>query len=178
MSKVMFITGGSRGIGAATAKLAAREGYDVGITFVDNAKAAEAVAADVQAAGRRCAIMRGDMGEPTDVARMFQELDRALGRLDAFFNNAGIFAPAAPFVDISAERLQRIAAGTGLVARTGSDDFTLMITDPADPAASRIVQAMRGIPPFRPMPPPGGIARVPGAATSLDDFLKALPATQ
>lgn len=110
MSKVMFITGGSRGIGAATAKLAAKQGYDVGLTFVDNAKAAEAVAADVQAAGRKCAVMRGDMGDPKDVARVFQELDRSFGRLDAFFNNAGIFAPAVPFVDIPVDRIQRMFA--------------------------------------------------------------------
>lgn len=110
MSKVMLITGGSRGIGAATAELAAKRGYDVVINYVGNAAAAETVAASVKAAGRRCAVVQGDMGEPADIHRVFRAVDDTFGRLDAFFNNAGIFAPAAPFADIGVERLQRMFA--------------------------------------------------------------------
>lgn len=110
MTKVMLITGGSRGIGAATARLAATRGYDVAINYLGNASAADAVARDVQAAGRKCVVVQGDMGKPADIARVFETVDAGLGRLDAFFNNAGIFAPAVPFLDIPVERLQHMFA--------------------------------------------------------------------
>lgn len=110
MSKVMLITGGSRGIGAATAELAAKRGYDVAINYVGNAAAAEQVASAVRAAGRRCALVQADMGKPADILQMFKAVDETFGRLDAFFNNAGIFAPAKPFTEIDVERLQRMFA--------------------------------------------------------------------
>lgn len=110
MSKVMLITGGSRGIGAATAKLAAQRGWDVAITFVENAAAAETVIAEVRAAGRKGLAIKADTGNLDDVARLFKEVDATFGRLDAFFNNAGIFGPAVPFMDIGIERIQRIIA--------------------------------------------------------------------
>lgn len=110
MTRIMLITGGSRGIGAATARLAATRGYDVAINYLGNASAADAVARDVQAAGRKCVVVQGDMGKPTDIARVFETVDGGLGRLDAFFNNAGIFAPAMPFLDIAVERVQHMFA--------------------------------------------------------------------
>lgn len=110
MAKVMFITGGSRGIGAATARLAAKRGYDVAFTYLGNAQAAEQVAADIKAAGTRSLAVQGDVSKPEDVARAFKAVDTSFGRIDAFFNNAGIFGPAVPFLDIAVERVQQMMA--------------------------------------------------------------------
>jgi NAD(P)-dependent dehydrogenase (short-subunit alcohol dehydrogenase family) len=109
-AKVLLITGGSRGIGAATARLAAARGYDVAISYINNKAAAEAVVADVRKAGRRAVAVAADVGKPEDILQLFKTVDAELGRLDAFFNNAGIVATASKFVDIAPERLQRIVA--------------------------------------------------------------------
>lgn len=110
MNKVMLITGGSRGIGAATATLAAQRGWDVAITYVENEAAAEKVLSSVRAAGRKGLAIKADTGNLDDVARLFKAVDAAFGRLDAFFNNAGIFGPAVAFMDLDIERIQRIVA--------------------------------------------------------------------
>ena len=109
-AKVMLITGASRGIGAATARLAAKHGYDVAVNYVSNRSAAEAVAADVGKAGCKAILVQADVGRPEDIVRLFRSVDAEFGRLDAFFNNAGIVEKAAKFVDIAPERLQRIVA--------------------------------------------------------------------
>jgi NAD(P)-dependent dehydrogenase (short-subunit alcohol dehydrogenase family) len=110
MTKIMLITGASRGIGAATARLAAKHGYDVAVNYARNAAAAEQVAADVRKSGRKALIVQADIALPQDIARLFKTVDAELGRLDAFFNNAGIVEKASKFVDIAPERLQRILA--------------------------------------------------------------------
>lgn len=88
--KVIVITGGSRGIGAATAALAARQGYDVAILYRSNEAAAEAVRGEVQAAGRECLAFAGDNGNEDDVNRLFAETAGKLGPVTALVNNAGI----------------------------------------------------------------------------------------
>jgi NAD(P)-dependent dehydrogenase (short-subunit alcohol dehydrogenase family) len=108
--RVMLITGASRGIGAATARLAAARGYAVAVNYVARKDAAEAVAADVRKAGRKALTIQADIGRPQDIARLFQTIDAEFGRLDAFFNNAGILSQAAKFVDIAPARLQQILA--------------------------------------------------------------------
>lgn len=110
MTKVMLITGASRGIGAATARLAAQRGYDVAVNYAGSKAAADAVVADLRAAGRRGVAIQADVGKPEEIARLFQTVDREFGRLDAFFNNAGILGPASRFVDIPVDRLLRIVA--------------------------------------------------------------------
>jgi NAD(P)-dependent dehydrogenase (short-subunit alcohol dehydrogenase family) len=109
-AKVMLITGASRGIGAATARLAARHGYDVAVNYASNKAAAEAVVADIRKAGRKAVAIQADVGKPEDIVRLFRNVDAELGRLDAFFNNAGIVEQASKFVDIAPARLQRILA--------------------------------------------------------------------
>ena len=106
----MLITGASRGIGAATARLAATRGYAVAVNYVARKDAAEAVAADVRQAGRKALTIQADIGKPDEVTRLFQSIDSEFGRLDAFFNNAGILSQAAKFVDIAPARLQQILA--------------------------------------------------------------------
>lgn len=91
MTKVMLITGGSRGIGAACAKLAAGEGYDVAISYRTERDVAEALAAGLAASsGRRVIAVQADMAREDDIVRMFGEVDRRLGRLTHLVNNAGV----------------------------------------------------------------------------------------
>jgi NAD(P)-dependent dehydrogenase (short-subunit alcohol dehydrogenase family) len=108
--KIMLITGASRGIGAATARLAAGRGYDVAINYARNEEAAERVAADVRKAGCKAVVVQADMAVPQDIARLFKTVDSDLGRLDVLVNNAGILDKVGRFVDIAPERLQRILA--------------------------------------------------------------------
>lgn len=110
MAKVMLITGASRGIGAATARLGAKAGYDILVNYVSDETAADKVVADVETIGRRAVAVQADMGNPADVARLFQAGDEAFGQLDAFVNNAGIVGPAARVDEIDAGRLQNIVA--------------------------------------------------------------------
>ncbi|CAB3855144.1 MAG: SDR family oxidoreductase [Achromobacter pulmonis] len=107
---VILITGGSRGVGAATARLAAAHGYDVAISYVSNEAAAQAVVADVQAQGRRALAVLADSADPEHVAGLFAAIDREFGRLDVLVNNAAIIARQSRLEDLSHERMQRIFA--------------------------------------------------------------------
>ncbi len=89
MSKVLLITGAGRGIGAATARLAAARGYDVAVNYLRDETAANAVVTAVKAAGRRAVAIQGDMGQEQDVARTFAGVDKELGRLTHLVYNAG-----------------------------------------------------------------------------------------
>lgn len=107
---LILITGGSRGVGAATARLAATQGYDVAFSYVSNAAAARAVADDVKAAGRRALAVRADSADPDQVAQLFAEIDREFGRIDVLVNNAAIIAKQSRMEDLEFERMQRIFA--------------------------------------------------------------------
>ena len=89
--KSILITGGSRGIGYATAMMAARAGADVGITYHKRAAAAEAIAREVRAMGRRAYAGGGDLSNPDVVERIFREAKAVFGRLDGFVANAGVW---------------------------------------------------------------------------------------
>jgi NAD(P)-dependent dehydrogenase (short-subunit alcohol dehydrogenase family) len=110
MSRVLLITGASRGIGAATARLAARRGYAVGVNYRANAEAAEALVAAIRAEGGTAEALQGDVAVEADILRMFAECDRRLGPLDAFVNNAGVVDMKARVDEVSAARLQRMFA--------------------------------------------------------------------
>lgn len=107
---LILITGGSRGVGAATARLAATQGYDVAFSYVSNAAAARAVADDVKAAGRRALAVRADSADPDQVAQLFAEIDREFGRIDVLVNNAAIIAKQSRMEDLEFGRMQRIFA--------------------------------------------------------------------
>ncbi len=109
-TRTILISGGSRGLGAATARMAAARGYDVALTYATNRGAAEAVARDVQVAGRRALVISADVADAASIPKIFAEVDAAFGRLDVFFNNAGVLGPIARFVDIPLARLQRTLA--------------------------------------------------------------------
>jgi NAD(P)-dependent dehydrogenase (short-subunit alcohol dehydrogenase family) len=89
MAGVMIVTGGSRGIGAATAVRAARDGWDVCINFLAAEAAAQSVADEVRRSGRRALVVQGDMGREADIVRLFESAERELGRPGAVVNNAG-----------------------------------------------------------------------------------------
>ena len=99
-NQTLFITGGSRGIGAATARLGAAAGFDVAITYVANAASAAEVVRAVEALGRKALAIKCDTSEPQQIKAAFAQFDDKFGRLDAFFNNAGILGRAGRFVDI------------------------------------------------------------------------------
>src|SRR5262245_329560 len=87
---VLLVTGGSRGIGAAIAKLAARKGYDVCVNYARARERADEVAAAVRGEGRRALVVQADVGREDDIVGMFRVVDAELGPIDALVNNAGI----------------------------------------------------------------------------------------
>jgi NAD(P)-dependent dehydrogenase (short-subunit alcohol dehydrogenase family) len=87
---VLLIAGGSRGIGASTAKLAAARGYDVAINYMSRADAAEEVAAAVKKAGGRAVTLQGDMTKEEDILRVFDQTTQALGPITHFVHSSGI----------------------------------------------------------------------------------------
>jgi len=107
---LILITGGGRGVGAATARLAAARGYDVAISFVSNESAALAVAADVEAVGRRALAVRADSADPEQVAQLFSAIDREFGRIDVLVNNAAVIAQQSRLEGLEFERMRRIFA--------------------------------------------------------------------
>ena len=106
--RVLLITGASRGIGAACALRAADAGWDVGINFHRDAHAAEAVAAQVRARGRRACLLQADVADEAAVEAMFRALDAQLGPLGGLVNNAGIVDVAARIDEMSAARVARL----------------------------------------------------------------------
>jgi NAD(P)-dependent dehydrogenase (short-subunit alcohol dehydrogenase family) len=108
MNTTLLITGGSRGIGAATARLAAAQGWDVAVNYTRDAAAAEAVAADVRALGRRALVLQADVAQHDQVLAMFEAVDKAWGPLAGLVNNAGVVDVAARVDQMSPQRLQRM----------------------------------------------------------------------
>lgn len=90
--KIMLVTGAGRGIGAAIALRAAKEGYRVGVNYQNSKEAAEAIVGQIKADGGDAVAIQGNVGKSEDVARVFKELDEKLGTLDVLVNNAGILA--------------------------------------------------------------------------------------
>ena len=110
MRKVLLITGGSRGIGAATALLAASQGYAVAVNYAANSLAADEVVRQIRADGGTAITVQADVAVEADVLAMFKKVDARLGRLSALVNNAGVVDVASRVDAMSLERLQRMFA--------------------------------------------------------------------
>lgn len=110
MGGVVLITGGSRGIGAATARLAAARGYALCVNYRSNTDAANAVVAAIIDAGGRAIAVQGDVAIESDVVRLFESCDQRLGPLTALVNNAAILETQTRVEAIDAARLQRVFA--------------------------------------------------------------------
>ena len=108
MAKALLITGGSRGIGRACAFLAAKRGWAIGVKYRADAEAANAVVNEIVSEGGRAVALKGDVANETDVVAIFDQATRALGPLIGVVANAGIIAPTARLMDMSAERMRRV----------------------------------------------------------------------
>jgi NAD(P)-dependent dehydrogenase (short-subunit alcohol dehydrogenase family) len=106
--KTILVTGGSRGIGRATALKCARRGWSVALNYVSNQSAAEEAAREVRSAGGHAITVQGDVAVEADVISMFSEAESRLGRLHGVVINAGIVAPSAPLADMDSARLKRV----------------------------------------------------------------------
>jgi NAD(P)-dependent dehydrogenase (short-subunit alcohol dehydrogenase family) len=119
--RILLVTGGSRGIGAATARLAATQGYAVAVNYVGNRDAADSVVNEIEQSGGKAIAVQADVALEDDVRRMFEDVDRRLGVLTALVNNAGVLQQQMRLDRMDAERLQRVFAvnitGSFLCAR-------------------------------------------------------------
>lgn len=121
MNPTLLITGGSRGIGAATALLAAQRGYAVAVNYTSNSLAADEVVRQIRAGGGTAITVQADVGVEAEVMAMFDKIDAKLGRLTALVNNAGVVDVAARVDEMSVARLKRMfdinVVGSFLCAR-------------------------------------------------------------
>lgn len=108
MDEVLLVTGGSRGIGAATALLAARKGYAVAVNYARDAQAADRVVRAISEAGGRALAVQADVADEDQVLRMFAHVDAKLGRLGALVNNAGVVDRSERVDEMSFARLKRM----------------------------------------------------------------------
>lgn len=108
MTKVALVTGASRGIGRATALLLARQGYAVGVNYLQNEAAAQQVVAEIESLGGRALALRADIGDESQVQAMFSQLDATLGPIDALVNNAGILFQQSSIEQLTAERINKV----------------------------------------------------------------------
>lgn len=108
MSKVVIITGGGRGIGAATAQLLAGQGYAVSVNYLKNHEAAQRVVSAIRAAGGRAVAVQADVSNEAEVDALFEKTQQALGQVTHLVNNAGILFTQSTLAEISAERFQKV----------------------------------------------------------------------
>jgi NAD(P)-dependent dehydrogenase (short-subunit alcohol dehydrogenase family) len=108
LKEVLLVTGGSRGIGAAVALLAAAKGYAVAVNYASNAKAADEVVREIAAKGGRAIAVQADVAREEDILAMFAAVDAQLGPLTALVNNAGVIDVTARVDEMSVARLKRM----------------------------------------------------------------------
>ncbi len=108
MSRIAVVTGASRGIGAACARRAADDGYDICVNYLASRDRAEEVVQSIHAAGRRAIAVQADTRIEADVVRLFEAVDRELGPLDALVNNAGTLGRPSKVADLSAAEIDAV----------------------------------------------------------------------
>ncbi len=108
MEKVLLVTGGSRGIGAATCKLAAQQGWAVAVNYSANSLAADEVVRSIRSQGGHAMAVQADVADEDQVLRMFEQIDAKLGHLTGLVNNAGVVDVTARVQDQSLERWRRM----------------------------------------------------------------------
>lgn len=108
MDKVLIVTGGSRGIGAATARLAAQRGWAVAVNYAAQAGVAEALVGEIRAAGGRALALQADVADEAQVLAMFARVDAELGRLSGLVNNAGVVDVTARLDEMDMARWKRM----------------------------------------------------------------------
>jgi NAD(P)-dependent dehydrogenase (short-subunit alcohol dehydrogenase family) len=108
LDKVLLVTGASRGIGAATALLAARQGWSVAVNYAANALAADEVVRAIRATGGTAIAVQADVGDEAQVLRLFETIDARLGRLTGLVNNAGVVDVTARLDEMSMARWRRM----------------------------------------------------------------------
>ena len=108
MSEVVLVTGAGRGIGAATARAAARRGYAVGVNYLRDEEAARSLVGRIASEGGRAVAVRGDVAVPGDVGRLFDQAGRALGPVTALVNNAGTTGRITRFEALDLPTLRRV----------------------------------------------------------------------
>lgn len=132
--RAVVVTGGGRGIGAATARRLAQAGHAVCVNFRTDAAAAETLVQAIRADGGSACAIQADTANAADVARMFDEAEAALGPLHALVNNAGITGPLGRFVDLDVAALRRVVEvnliGTLLCAQEAVRRFARYPTAP------------------------------------------------
>lgn len=108
MNKVLLVTGGSRGIGAATALLAAQQAWAVAVNYTANSLAADEVVRQIRTSGGQAMSVQADVADEAQVLRMFEHIDAKLGRLSGLVNNAGVVDVAARVDEMSVARWKRM----------------------------------------------------------------------
>ena len=108
MNKVLLVTGGSRGIGAATALLAAQNGWSVAVNYTANSLAADEVVRQIRASGGQAMSVQADVADEAQVLRMFEHIDAKFGRLTGLVNNAGVVDVTARVDEMSVTRWKRM----------------------------------------------------------------------
>jgi len=108
MTRVALVTGGSRGIGAASALLAAKDGWAVAVNYAQNSLAADEVVRQIRAGGGTAMAVQADVGDEAQVIQMFEQVDAKLGRLSALVNNAGVVDVSQRVDQMSVARLERM----------------------------------------------------------------------
>jgi NAD(P)-dependent dehydrogenase (short-subunit alcohol dehydrogenase family) len=119
--RVVIVTGASRGIGAAIARLAAREGAAVAVNYVRGEEEARQVVADIAKAGGKAIAVQGDVAVEADILRLFETTDKELGTVEGLVNNAGVTGGMSKVIDVKAEQIEQVltanVTGSFLCAR-------------------------------------------------------------
>ena len=131
MEKVLLVTGGSRGIGAATCLLAARQGWAVAVNYTANSLAADEVVRQIRADGGRAMTVQADVADEAQVLRMFEQVDAKFGRLTGLVNNAGVVDVTARVEDMSVARWKRMFDINVLGSLICAREACLLYTSPS-----------------------------------------------